>query len=322
VLIYAGIDEAGYGPLLGPLCVGLTAFVLPEHDADEGAPNLWRLLNSAVCRRRTDRRNRIAVDDSKKLKGAANSKSHPLTHLERGALSFCTATGAMPANDDDLLDRLLGEKPAAGWYRNTTPLPVAGDTGQIQIAASRLRRTLDRAGIACPILRCEVIDAAAFNEQIDLMGNKAAVNLAAALRLVDAVRRQWPDAHPRVICDRHGGRTHYREELQTAWPDASIRVLAESEALSRYRLDLPAGPLTISFIKDAERHHFPVALASMLAKYTRDLLMLRLNRFFQAELPDLRPTAGYYTDARRYLDDIEVVVRRLKLPRRELVRQA
>jgi ribonuclease HII len=167
-----------------------------------------------------------------------------------------------------------------------------------------------------------VIDAAAFNEQIDLMGNKAAVNLAASLRLAEAVRAGWPDAHPRVICDRQGGRTRYREELQTAWPDARIRVLAESEAVSRYRLDLAAGPLTVSFIKDAESHHFPVALASMLAKYARELMMLRLNRFFQGELPRLRPTAGYYTDARRYLDDIEAVVRKLNVPRRALIRQA
>ena len=44
VLIYAGIDEAGYGPMLGPLCVASSVFVLDEHDPAGGPPDLWRLL--------------------------------------------------------------------------------------------------------------------------------------------------------------------------------------------------------------------------------------------------------------------------------------
>src|SRR5688572_27824110 len=89
MLIYAGIDEAGYGPMIGPLCIACTAFVVPDHDPDtSGACDLWKRLRKAVCRKRSDRRKRIAVDDSKKLKGANDGPVHPLKQLERGVLGF------------------------------------------------------------------------------------------------------------------------------------------------------------------------------------------------------------------------------------------
>ena len=63
MLVYAGIDEAGYGPRLGPLCVALAAFPLGEADAASPPPDLWRQLRAAVCRRGRDRKHRIAIDD-------------------------------------------------------------------------------------------------------------------------------------------------------------------------------------------------------------------------------------------------------------------
>jgi hypothetical protein len=153
------------------------------------------------------------------------------------------------------------------------------------------------------------------------MGVKSSVNLAAALRLVDRIWRTWPEQHPRIILDRHGGRTHYLDDLRLAWPEAQLQVLAEDQGLSRYRLQQDERSLTVSFVPDSESRHLPVALASMTAKYVRELLMLRLNRFFMAHLPELKPTAGYFQDGRRYLSDIEPVIARLGIPRRRLVRQ-
>ena len=127
--------------------------------------------------------------------------------------------------------------------------------------------------------------------------------------------------HPRILIDRHGGRTHYREDLQLAFPEARITIVCEDDRLSRYRLDAPGDrSVTVTFTTQAEAKHLPVALSSMAAKYTRELMMARMNRFFTGHLPDLKPTAGYVTDARRYLKDIDPVIRNLQIERRELVR--
>ena len=71
---------------------------------------------------------------------------------------------------------------------------------------------------------------------------------------------------------------------------------------------------------EAERQHLPVALASMTAKYVRELFMLRFNRFFSRAVPELRPTAGYVTDARRFLSDVQPVIERLRLTPSRLIR--
>ena len=44
----------------------------------------------------------------------------------------------------------------------------------------------------------------------------------------------------------------------------------------------------------------PTALASMTAKYLRELSMRAFNEFWCARVPGLRPTAGYPGDAPRF----------------------
>jgi hypothetical protein len=57
-----GIDEAGYGPNLGPLVMSSVACRVPDEQLDA---DLWRLLAAAV-RRGGDRDDgRLVVDDSK-----------------------------------------------------------------------------------------------------------------------------------------------------------------------------------------------------------------------------------------------------------------
>lgn len=322
MLIYAGIDEAGYGPTLGPLCVACSAFIVDGHDPAEGAPNLWRLLSNAVCRKGSDKRKRIAVDDSKNLKGAnSRVKTHPLRHLERAVLAFCSLAEQCPECDDDLFTQLAAQGSGCPWYASSTQLPVGQAADELSIACSRLRRAMAGAGVQCGMLRCEAIHADEFNRQVAQTNNKAAVNLAAALRLLDGIWRRWPREHPRVIVDRHGGRVRYRDELQLAWPDAHIQILAEDEGISRYRINRDGSLMTVTFMPEADAAHFPVALASMAAKYVRELFMLRMNRFFMGHIPELKPTAGYFADARRYLDDIAPVMQRLRIDRQRLVRR-
>ena len=333
-LVYAGIDEAGYGPLLGPLCVGCAAFVLPGGPGASGDPPpcLWRVLGAAVCRKPGDRRRRIAVEDSKKLKGAKDSAAHPLRHLERGVTAFASALPGAPAewtSDAGLLAALgalpEGEDP---WLAAPRPLPVGNEAAALRVSGAMLRTALAGAGAGLAVLAVRAIGPRELNALAARVGNKATINFMAAVAHVDRVRREAAarGLEAWVALDRQGGRTAYREQLQTSFPGSRIRVLAESDGEQRYRLEFPAGEglpahaVTASFELDGEARNLPVALASMAAKYARELHMRRLNAFFAERAPHVKPTAGYVEDGRRFLRDVAPVLEAAGIAREALVR--
>ena len=59
--VLCGIDEAGLGPLLGPLAIGYAAMSLPAPNADP-----WRLLGD-LAGKRPGKTRRLVVADSKKV---------------------------------------------------------------------------------------------------------------------------------------------------------------------------------------------------------------------------------------------------------------
>jgi ribonuclease HII len=327
-LIYAGIDEAGYGPLLGPLCVGLAAVrVRSWAPSAAGAPDLWDMLSGAVCRQGGDKRRRIAVDDSKALKLANTSvRRHALTHLERGVLAFtlcrrsdesCAELSECPCDDAGVLGLLGADVPALGWYAgDPLPAPVAHSAAQIGIARSVLATELDRAGVDVLETACRVIDEAEFNAIVEASGTKAAATEAGIGEHLRTVWERWGggggagDADAvRVVCDRQSGRADYADMLARCLPGATVVQTHRSGEASRYELSGTGADghprlMHVLFLTQSERQHLPVALASMIAKLCRETLMARLNRHFAARVPELKPTAGYRQDGWRFVQEL------------------
>jgi ribonuclease HII len=316
MLVYAGIDEAGYGPMFGPLCVGASVMVLENYDPADGEPDLWEILNNAICKKRSDRRKRIAVNDSKKLKSSSTPKG--LKHLERGVLSFLAT---VPVSDTEFFTSVGCALPKKPWTTLETKFPIAMDPSSLQIDIACLARELQRTSVRCDWLTCKSIDVQNYNERTSL-ASKAALNFATAMQLVESIASKFPTEHPRIMIDRHGGRIRYRQDLQQAWPDAKIQILVENNEMSRYRLDIDGRKVTMTFASRSDEKHMPVALASMIAKFTRELHMLRFNKYFATLVEGIKPTAGYVQDGRRFLKEIEPILEQNNLAREYLIRNS
>jgi hypothetical protein len=94
-----------------------------------------------------------------------------------------------------------------------------------------------------------------------------------------------------------------------------VLVRLEKSELGIYEVRHQGRAIEFRFQPKGEKH-LPTALASMTAKYLRELAMRPFNAFWQQHVTDLRPTAGYYNDAVRFYADIRGAKRRLKIAER------
>ena len=326
-----GIDEAGYGPLLGPLVVSAVAFDVPvalmkSLDDAAAGPNLWEVLRASVSESPKKRDPRLAIADSKKLHGKA-SKTAGIRLIEQAVLAFLAQQGPLPDSLQGLLSRVAGRSSDGlsryPWYTaDAVPVPYECTSATLATQAHALGADLAANGMRFRGAWVEVLPEGHYNDLVERTHNKATVLFDRTTRLIQRVADHVGNVPLRVWVDRQGGRITYRRGLMRAFPDAELDVLEESPERSSYRLGRPNAPQLVRFVMKGESHHMQIALASLFSKYLRELFMLCLNRYWAAEVADLRPTAGYYTDGKRFLADIEPALVRQKIDRRLLVRSS
>jgi len=320
-VLHIGVDEAGYGPLLGPLVIGLAAFrVQPEPTSSDEvwACDLRRRLKGLVVRAGGGRRERplpVPVDDSKAVK-----RRHGLSGLARGMGLFASAMATPPpAHLEDLIAR-YSDRRADGyggvpWFADlsASALPRYPWTGPMEERfAARGVQPID--------LRVLPADAPELNAAFDALQNKANVLGLLSATLLVSVLDSHPGEDALVVMDRQGGRLDYSAYLARVFPFAIVSGVAGPRGESRYRVRLPDRRLRVRFVTQGDRVALAVGWASMAAKLTRELFMQRLNAWFQERLPAVRPTAGYVTDGRRFLRDVASVLRDEAIDRDLLVR--
>lgn len=288
-----GIDEAGYGPNLGPLVQAAVALPLPDDD-----PGGWEHLRGRVRRCHEKDDGRLLIDDSKKV----NVGPKGLAKLERGLIAL-DRPPAGPLGDwlgavglPGVTDDLAVEQ----WYAADLPLPL-------QPCGLPL-------GLGC-VVGVKVVTAPVFNAVVTASGSKATLLTLGLFDLLTATRKAAPTDRPvHVLCDKQGGRNFYAPLLQEAFPDGWVIAEAESAGESRYRVSELGREAVVTFRPRADADSVAVALASMLAKYVREVCMRQFNAFWAAHIPGIKPTAGYPVDAKRFYAEIRPAMDRLGIP--------
>jgi ribonuclease HII len=313
-----GIDEAGYGPNLGPLVMTAVACRVPRTLVKT---DLWQALRSAVRRTHEKQDGRLLLEDSKLVYCGARG----LGSLERGVLAFFGSWSAKveskpPLNNGLTLARLAealcpgatAQLEEERWYTGTTTLPVAAEAGALVEAAARLGMACSEARIAWGLVRSVVVCPTRFNAVLERWGSKAVVLGLALADLLAHCHCPNDGADPvYILIDKHGGRNNYAAMLQQAVPDGMVLADEEGPKRSNYRLIGLKRPVQVTFAPRMDSAHLCVALASMISKYLRELLMHEFNDFWLIHVPGLKPTAGYPGDARRFFQAIRPAATRL-----------
>lgn len=336
--IRVGFDEAGLGPTLGPLVVAGFATRrrgdVDELDArDDLREPLAELIAEPGCRD-----GRLEVGDSKKIHAGARK----LERVERTALATVAwVHGELPASVGELLRTVgvvdfeaEGDRRAPWWRAEALAeaLPIHGEREQVLARAEALGALGERVGVEPAWYRADVISAARINRELaeeQALAEPGTKNTWATHAVLRLAARAVDDLEGETLaiwCDKAGGRQAYEQPLRRAFPDleaglarrsdpslelftrqAGARLIrvGETRERSRYRLELGPRRVELGFVMKGDHIDPRISWASILAKYLRELILRAFNRHFAARVSELRPTAGYPQDARRFIAEVE-----------------
>lgn len=298
---WVGIDEAGYGPNLGPLV--MTAVI--AEGPDERAPDVWKDLKATVARANGHAK-RLWVDDSKAL--LTNGKGRD--RLEAACMATLVASGIeMPRTFGALLSALEAGTLAdveLGHWLEAEDCPIPSDDTLELLERIQALQALVNAPWRIVAVRTVVVGPARFNDGIDKTGSKAKVHFEAFARLLLGIWDRAADGMTTCVCgDKHGGRHFYLEPLLDVFEDVWIDRGPEGPELSQYTVRGSGRRVELSLRPRADADDGLVALASIVSKAVREFWMDIFNAHWLARIPELRPTAGYPNDSARFRTAIE-----------------
>ena len=327
-----GVDEAGYGPNLGPLVVAVSAWAVDSRlEVLDGLEPFAPEFKAASW---TPRSAFVPFGDSKKIYQSGKG----LAGLNFALRFFESIFEGKPPQKRPWfeLGRLAQEDLSRvelhPWYRCKNPAKGLGRASQFdensEASCRFAREKLLKLGVRLIGFRLRVLDEAYFNECVDRLGNKSDVLGHISLELAWKVLGECMDFHSfkgiEIYCDRQGGRKKYaglisqtyeRSHQESQVPFCS--VVGESPKTSLYSMRHAGIATSIRFQVHGDSL-FPPAAASMVAKWARESLMERFNGYWREVVgPGLKPTAGYAVDAARFARDIEPWITKLAIEKNQ-----
>ncbi len=306
------MDEAGLGPNLGPFVVAITVWDVPSPPREF---DFWKTFDEVMTNSPSKKDSRLHVADSKQV----FQPHQGFGALERGVLSALKLLGHDPRSYHELYERLTQSalddrtnRQHSPWY-DDAGFPLPSEPQDFAVAEA-WRNCCDAHDVRLVAIRAAIVEPDQFNQLIHEYDNKSLVVSRVAFRLLKSV---WnPDeTETFVVGDKHGGRNRYDQLLAEVLDGDMIFRLEEGAERSDYRI----GKTVLRFQPRAEEHG-PVALASMTAKYVRELAMTQFNRFWAKYVEGIKPTQGYPVDAKRFRQQIAEAQTRLGIPDESLWR--
>lgn len=304
--VVIGMDEAGYGPNLGPLVITATVWEVPgnPHEAD-----FWNAFVNVVDQQ-APANDKLHIADSKQV----YQPSKGIASLETSVLSLLGLQNHQPKSLTELWRLLVGEAPVqedcGPWMLGRDlSIPQHSERERIDQLCDTWQSSCRDQGYQLRAVVSDVVTPRRFNRLIKEFDSKGLALSTLSMRLLTRVIDFDSETPTQVIADKHGGRNRYDHLLEEIAGDRFIIRETEGRACSSYRI----GNARIRFQTRAEEH-LPVAAASLVCKYVRESVMELFNDFWQERIDGLKPTKGYPVDAKRFRQDIQAVQQELNIP--------
>jgi ribonuclease HII len=281
---------------------------------------MWQILGRSLGKRRKYLAGRLLITDSKK----AYTRSLGIRHLQRTVLTVLKCLGKEPSTLPELIELLcpsclvrLSDYP---WYRDIADYSLSMDIADKEVASAVLADDMASNGIKLLELKSCCLDVAYYNKMVAAVRNKANVLFSAVCSLIKSAYDNFAGDDLQIIVDRQGGRVHYRSQLQRMFGDMELKILCENQSTSSYELQANGKTMRLHFVVGADDRFLPVSLASMVSKYLRELLVDNMNRYFTGFSTDLKPTAGYWKDGLRFIEDLRTNLPEVHFDSNQLIR--
>ncbi len=301
---YVGVDENGLGPRLGPLIVTAVS----ARATEQGAELLVKKPRGGLASRLGDSKRLVSFDDSALGEAWARSLVGSL------ASDPSRLVASLAIDQDETLRALCPSHHEAQCWGAEDEAFVA-DAGALETIAADLAK-LESRGVQVVRARVVIVCAKRLNDAVDKGQSRFDVDLHAMERLVtDAA--QFANEDVTAVCGKVGGFDRYGDAFGRF---ALHTPMIEGRARSEYRVP---GVGTVAFVRDAEERHPLVAMASLVGKWVRDLMMRRIVRHHRALVPDVPDASGYHDPVTtRFIDATAIVRRREKIDDACFIRRA
>jgi hypothetical protein len=300
-----GADENGLGPRLGPMVVTAVMARVTEG----GERMVGRKPRGKLAERLGDSKAMIAHGD------VALGEAWARALIERG----CGRPGLSVATPDDLVhaiaadDRAALRSPCPGHVEDQCWSAAGEAFSAPDEMIAEVRGDLDRLaqkGVEIVAVRSVILCARRMNDGLDAGKSRFVLDLHAMERLILDLRAIAGE-EVTAVCGKVGGFGKYGSVFGPLGGRLHS-VLEEGRPRSAYHFP---GVGEIAFVRDGDATDLCVAMASMVGKWLREVLMARVVRYYRGELPELPDASGYYDPVTTsFMDATRLVREKRKVP--------
>jgi ribonuclease HII len=317
-VVCVGVDENGLGPRLGPLIV--TA-VIARASAD-GLKLIGKRPRGGLASRLGDSKKLVSFEDSglgaawaiALAKRAANATPSSGTRAREANLRPAGVLRALALEDEGSLRQACPSHHVDQCWQ-TEGEAFAPEMPLVDEVEGDLAKLAAR-GLEILGARVVIVCAKRLNDATDAGKSRFDVDLHAMERLVTSAARET-GGEVVATCGKVGGYDRYGDAFATFPLHTPV---IEGRARSEYRVP---GVGTVAFLRDAEEQDVLVAMASLVGKWARDLLMRRIIRYHRGTIPELPDASGYHDPVTtRFIDATALSRKKARIADECFVRRA